>query len=81
MVSEQHTGADQPVHPCSLISNFVIRFLKLATGEISILWLVSVAEETGLKLALWGNPEDRFCHEEALLQKLIIIHNYKPGDL
>ena len=41
----------------SLISAFVIRFLesiicKLATGEISIFLLVSVAEETGLKLAL-----------------------------
>ena len=34
-------GADQPVHMCSKISTFVIRFLesiicKLATGEISI---------------------------------------------
>ena len=34
-------GADQPVHPHSLISTFVIRVLesiisKLATGEISI---------------------------------------------
>ena len=34
-------GADQPAHPHSLISAFVIRFLenficKLATGEISI---------------------------------------------
>ena len=36
-----NTGADQPAHPGSLISAFVIRFLesfilKLATGEISI---------------------------------------------
>ena len=36
-----NTGADQPAHPRSLISAFVIRFLKntiykLATGEISI---------------------------------------------
>ena len=35
-----NTGADQPAHPRSLISAFVIRFLesiicKLATGEIS----------------------------------------------
>ena len=35
------TGADQPAHPRSLISAFVIRFLesiicKLATDEISI---------------------------------------------
>ena len=52
-----NTGADQPAHPCSLISNFVIHFLesticKLATGELSIFKLVSVAEKTGLKLAL-----------------------------
>ena len=51
-----NTGANQPVHPRSLISAFVIRFLKniickLATGEISIFYPVSVAEETGLKLA------------------------------
>ena len=37
-----NTGADQPAHPRSLISAFVIRYLesiivcKLATGEISI---------------------------------------------
>ena len=36
-----NTGADQPAHPRSLISGFVIRFLEsiicyLATGEISI---------------------------------------------
>ena len=36
-----NTGADQPAHPRSLISAFVIRFLesticKLAIGEISI---------------------------------------------
>ena len=36
-----NTGADQPAHPRSLISAFVIRFLKsiickLAAGEISI---------------------------------------------
>ena len=35
-----NTGADQPAHPRSLISAFVVRFLenficKLATGEIS----------------------------------------------
>ena len=36
-----NTGADQPAHPRSLISPFVIRYLesiicKLAAGEISI---------------------------------------------
>ena len=50
-----NTGADQPA------SAFVIRLFgsiirKHATGEISIFWLVSVAEETGLKLALSETP-------------------------
>ena len=40
-----------------LISAFVIFFLagisKSATGEISIFWLVSVAEEADSSLALW----------------------------
>ena len=52
-----NTGADQPAHPRSLISAFVIHFVesiicKLAPGEISIFWLVPVAKETGLKLTL-----------------------------
>ena len=33
---------------------------KLATGEISIFQLVSVAEETGLSLALSGTPKTGF---------------------
>ena len=49
-----NTGSDQLAHMCSLISVFVLESIicKLATGEISLLWLVSVAEETGLKLTL-----------------------------
>ena len=51
-----NTGADQPI-VFSLISAFVIHFLKsvickLATGEIQNFYLVSVAEEIGLKLTL-----------------------------
>ena len=54
--------ADQPVHPHRLISAFVISLLesivsKLPTSEISIVQLVSVAEEIVV-----GNPEDRFSH-------------------
>ena len=50
-------GTDQPAHQCSLISTFIIRLLKsiisrLATSEISLFYLVSVAKETGLSLAL-----------------------------
>ena len=60
-----NTGADQPAHLRSLISAFVIRLsesiiCKLATGEISIFKLVSVAEETGLKLALSEIPKTCF---------------------
>ena len=52
------------------ISAFVIRFLEtsicnLALGEISILLLVSVTEETGLNLALLETPEDRVSRVEA----------------
>ena len=65
-VCKKITGADQPVHPCSLISTFVNRFClesiisKLATGEISIFQIVSVAEETFLKLALSETPKTGF---------------------
>ena len=50
-------GTDQPAHPRSLISAFVIGLLesyisRLATSKISIFKLVSVAEETGLSLTL-----------------------------
>ena len=71
-------GADQPAHPRSLISDFVICFLessisKLATGEISTFKLVSVAKETVLSLALLETPEDRFCCVEAQLKNDISI--------
>ena len=54
-------GGDQPARPRSLISTFVIRLLesiisKLATSKISIFWLVCVAEETGLSLAMSETP-------------------------
>ena len=53
-----------------LISTFVIHLLestisKLASSEISIFYLVSVAEETGSSLAFSENPEDRFSRDEA----------------
>ena len=59
------TGAYQPAHMHSLISAFVIRFLKsiiskLASSKISVFLLVSVAELTGLNLALWETPKIGF---------------------
>ena len=60
-----NTGADQPTHPCSLISAFIIPFLestecKLPIAEVSIFYLVSVAEDAGLKLALSETPKTDF---------------------
>ena len=60
-----NTGADQPAHPRSLISTFAIHLLesiisRLATGQISLFYLVSVAEETGLSLAISETPKTVF---------------------
>ena len=58
-------GADQPARPRSLISAFVVRVFetirpRLASIAISILWLVSVAEEAGLNLTLSETPKTEF---------------------
>ena len=58
-------GADHPAHPRSLVSAFVTRVLqrilsRLAMSEILIFWLVSVAEENGLSLALSETPKIGF---------------------
>ena len=71
------TRADQPVHRRSLITDFVIRFVesiicKLATSEISIFWLVSVAEETGLKLALSETPKTVFVGKRSICRQQMI---------
>ena len=60
-----NTGADQPAHPRSLISAFVIRFWKipyvnLLQVKFSTFQIVSVAEETVLKHALSETPKSVF---------------------
>ena len=60
-----NTSADQSGHLPRLINAFVIRFLesiisKLVSSEISIFWLVSVSEETGLNLTLSETPKTGF---------------------
>ena len=52
----KNKGADQPAHPRSLISAFVVRFLDSiisldSKAEISRLQLASEAEQAGLCLA------------------------------
>ena len=66
-----HDGVcDRQRCPSCMISTFVIPFLKsiiskLATREIPIFLLVSLAEETGFESHIVGNPGDRFCPVEA----------------
>ena len=74
-----NTGADQPAHPRILISTFVIHFLEniICTGEISIFEIVSVAEETGLNLALTETPKTGFSRDEAQIMKLHHLTDWK----
>ena len=56
---------DQPVHSHRLVCAFDIHVLesiisKIATIDISIFWLVFVAEETGLDLVLLKAPKTDF---------------------
>ena len=60
-------GADQPAHPRSLISTFLVSFLDriiplVSISKISSLQLVSVAEQVSLCLAWSETPEDTFSH-------------------
>ena len=63
---------DQPAHPRSLISAFVIRCLDsvmslVSVTKISSLMLASVAEQAGL--SLWSEtPEDTFSYDVAHLK-------------
>ena len=63
-------GADQPAHPRSLISAFVVRCLDsvmslVSVTKISSLILSSVAEQASLSLTWSETPEDTFSHDEA----------------
>ena len=58
-------GTDQPAHPCSLISAFVIRCLAsiiplVSISEILSLCLVSVAEQASLSLTWSQTPKTGF---------------------
>ena len=59
-------GTDQPVHPRSLISAFVIHFLESSLAVLAISEIFNFLASL-CRLAGWfeshfvGNPEDRFC--------------------
>ena len=59
-------GADQPVHPRSLISAFIVCCLDsvmslVSVTKISSLMLASVSEQASLSLAWSETPEDTLC--------------------
>ena len=63
-------GADQPAHPRSLISAFVVHCLDsiislVSIFAISLRSLASVAEQASLSLTWSENAEDRFSHDLA----------------
>ena len=65
-----NNGADQPAHPRSLISVFVVRCLDSVMSLVSVtkmssLMLASVAEQASLSLTSLEPPEDTFSHDEA----------------
>ena len=85
MYYANNKGADQPAHPRSLISTFVVRcrdtvISLVSVTKISSLMLASVAEQASLSLTWSGTPEDTFSHGEAhLFYELIqikISHSY-----
>ena len=58
-------GTDQPAHPRSLISAFVVRCLDsvmslVSVTKISSIMLASVAEQASSSLTWLETPEDRF---------------------
>ena len=67
MAYANNKGTDQPAHPRSLISTFVVRCLDSrisldSIAEILSLMLVSVAEQAGLCLAWSETPKYTFSH-------------------
>ena len=64
-------GADQPAHPRSLISTFIVRCLDmiciLAISKVARFQLACVAEQAGLNLTWSKIPEDTFSHDMAHL--------------
>ena len=74
LVFANNKCADQSAPLHSLISTFVICLLegiisKLATSEISIFYLVSVAEETDLSLTLSDTTKTGFVQWRPILQQ------------
>ena len=76
MLYANNKGTDQPAHPRSLISAFVVRCLDsvmslVSVTKISSLILASVAEQANLSLTWSETPEDTFSYDVA---QLLFLH-------
>ena len=70
MACANNKGADQPVHPCRLISTIIVRCLDsmmciLAMSKVSRFQLVSVTEQAGWNVTWSKIPEDTFSRDVA----------------
>ena len=70
MLYANNKGADQPAHPRSLISTFVVHCLDSVVSLVSVnkipsLMIASVAEQASLSQTWSETPEDMFSHDEA----------------
>ena len=68
-------GADQPAHPRSLISAFIVRCLDSVMSLVSVTKISSpmiafVAEQASLSLTWSQTSEDRFSHDEAQMYSI-----------
>ena len=77
-------GTDQPVHQCSLIGDFIFRFLqsmvsKLALCIVSTFQLVSITEQLGLSMPWTETLRDMFsCIKAHMIKQglLGILHGF-----
>ena len=74
-------GADQPAHPRSLISAFVVRCLDSIIPLVSSLYLASVSVcswSDWFESYLVANPEDRVSRDEAQIVFVFLASNEAP---
>ena len=74
---------DQTVHPRSLISVFVVRYLNsriyiLHKSTISRLYLAFEAEQSGLSVTQSQIPNDRFSRDAAQIMELDEVSGKEP---
>ena len=78
MRTTNNKGTDQPAHPRSLISAFVVRCLDsvmslVSVIKISSLMLASVDEQASVSMTWSETPEDTFSRDEAQIYSCLTI--------